>query len=921
MPRKRKIAALALTPLAALLTALPLRTLAQAAPAQQLERVEITGSSIKRIDAETALPVQVITREQIQKTGATNVEQLLQTIGSVSSSGGLVAASAAGAATGSISAVSLHGLTSARTLVLINGRRIAPYGIGFTGDSVSVDVNSIPLAAIERVEVLKDGASAVYGSDAIAGVINFILRQDFKGVEVTGEYGSPTQGGANFKRASGAFGFGELGSDRFNVMMVASYQKEGALYGRDRAFARNGIRPFEGQDGGSSGNTFPANIALLDGTRTLNPSAPQCPAPYAVSDPFFPPTRCRFDPSSLVTLVPASTRESLFGAAKFAITADVQAYAEASFNRNVTRVVIQPVPLSDQFVLPATNPLCNRAPYNTVNPGNCVAAFVLTPASPYYPTAFATQNYGGTPDLLIRYRSVGTHNRDLTDISQAPRLVAGIKGTAAGWDFDTSYLYSESKVREQINDGYPANSLVLPLLNSGNVNPFGSNTAAVDAALDATNFRGDAFKIKSALQSVTAKASRDLLRLSAGPLGVAFGVEGRKETLQFRASPTIQTGDISGYGGNFLDTDKSRKVGAVFGEANIPIVKNLEANVAVRYDHYEGVGASTTPKGSLRWQALPQLLLRTSWGQGFRAPSLQDLYLPNTTGVTNAGLNDPLRCPTTNDGTRDCSTQFPTTNGGNANLKPEKSRNFTLGTVIEPVDGVSVGIDYFRVHLRDTIVNGVDSATVLSDPNRYAALITRAPPSAADVAAGIPGPITNINQTNINLGVTKISGFDLDLRWRIPAGELGRFTLTANGTYFNRFDGQNLDGTFSGGVDLVNAATGGIVPRFKSYLAFDWQRGPWTLGIAQNFQKGYNDLPGSATGAEREVGAYTTYDLQGSYAGFKSWRFTLGARNVFDRDPPYTNVGGITQFQAGYDAQYADPRGRFIYGRVTYAFQ
>ena len=197
---------------------------AQTAPAsgQQLERVEITGSSIKRIDAETALPVQVITREQIQKTGAANVEQLLQTISAVSSSGGLTAASASGATTGGISAVSIHGLTSLRTLVLLNGRRIAPYGIGFTGDSVSVDVNSIPLAAIERVEVLKDGASAIYGSDAIAGVINFILRKDFTGVELTGEYGDTTQGGANFKRASGTVGFGNLDTDRFNVMIVGS---------------------------------------------------------------------------------------------------------------------------------------------------------------------------------------------------------------------------------------------------------------------------------------------------------------------------------------------------------------------------------------------------------------------------------------------------------------------------------------------------------------------------------------------------------------------------------------------------------------------------------------------------------------------------------------------------------------------------
>ena len=202
MSHAKEVSALLATTVAAAIAAIPAAAWAQETPAQQMQRVEITGSSIKRIDAETALPVQVITRDQIQKSGATNVEQLLQTISSVSSSGGITTATASGATTGGISAVSLHGLTSIRTLVLLNGRRIAPYGIGFTGDSVSVDVNSIPLAAIERVEVLKDGASAVYGSDAIAGVINFILRQEFNGLELSAEYGDTTHGGEH-PRAGG----------------------------------------------------------------------------------------------------------------------------------------------------------------------------------------------------------------------------------------------------------------------------------------------------------------------------------------------------------------------------------------------------------------------------------------------------------------------------------------------------------------------------------------------------------------------------------------------------------------------------------------------------------------------------------------------------------------------------------------------
>ena len=464
MTKSRGLSAYA-SSVAALFLAVPATAWSQQAPpadpaAQQLDRVEITGSSIKRIDAETALPVQIITRDQIQKTGALDVEQLLQTIGSVASSGGIATASSSGATTGSISAVSIHGLKATRTLVLVNGRRVAPYGVGFTNDSVSVDVNSIPLAAIERVEVLKDGASSLYGSDAIAGVINFILRQDYRGVEATGSYGDTTQGGASFKKATGTFGVGDLSSDHYNVMVVASYQKEGSLFGSQRSFASSGINSFTGNDT-SSGNTFPGNIASYDPATgaigaTSNPSAPGCPGPYAISDPaFFPTTRCRFDPTPLVTLIPASDRASLFATAKYAITPEISAYAEGSYNRNTTHVVIQPNPLSDQFAIPSTNVLCNQAPYNATQSGPCQAAIVLQPSSPFYPTAYATAQYGGTPDLVVRYRDALNGNRDFTDISEAPRAVLGVKGTALDWDFDVAGLYTESKVRERVNSGYP----------------------------------------------------------------------------------------------------------------------------------------------------------------------------------------------------------------------------------------------------------------------------------------------------------------------------------------------------------------------------------------------------------------------------------------------------------------------------------
>jgi len=932
------LARVRLTALAARLACVGLAAGAAAWGQDSPQRVEITGSSIKRTDAETALPVQVLTRKEIAATGAVNVEQLLQTVSAMTSSGATVNSSASGATTGGLSGISLRGLTSLRTLVLINGRRIAPYGIGFVGDSVSVDVNSIPLAAIERVEVLKDGASAIYGSDAIAGVVNFILRKDYTGLELSADYGETSGGGAHYKRATVTWGQGDIASDKYNVMVTASYQKEGALFGRDRDFASRGYNVDANNDT-TSFNTFPANFLLLDGSGNGgNASAPGCPGPYSFDSPFLTGSGfCAFDPSPLVTLVPESERTSLNVSARFALSSNLELFAEASYNRNKQRTIIQPVPISELFALPSNHPLFNAPPYNGVYPPGAPgglagtptgtaagsSTIIIHPGSLYYPTATVQALVGaGNPlvPISILYRAGVNGNRDFTDIAESPRFVGGLRGDYGGWDYEAALLYSASEVREQVNDGYPALSQILPILNSGNVNFWGASTPDVDAALRATNFTGDAFRIKSELGGVQGKATRELMPMGGGPMAVALGAEYRKEKFLFDPHPTIQTGDIAGYGGNFLLTDESRDVEAAFGELNLPVAKGLEFNVAVRFDHYEGVGSATTPKASARWQPLSSVLVRGAVGKGFRAPSLQDLYLPVTNNVTPAGTSDPLRCPTTNSRT-DCSTQFTTINGGDPSLKPEKSTNATLGLVLAPTNNTSLAIDAFKINLKDTIVNGVAATTILGDLNKYGYLVTRGPIDPAFPA--LPGPIVSITQTNLNLGETRVAGIDLDGRWAIGANEYGRFAAMLTGTYFTKYDVQNPDGTFSGGIDQVNTATGGVIPRWKHYLAVDWTLGAWGATLAQNFQKGYHDLPpASATGEPlRRVGAYETYDLQVRYTGIKSLTLRGGIRNLFDRPPPYSNAGGQTGFQGGYDNVYGDPRGRFVYAGVSYEFK
>ena len=897
----------------------------QASAAEEEEKVEViivTGSRIRRTE-EGALPVQTVTQEQIQRTGVTSPEQFLQTVSvAVQGNTNTVSASGSGVTSGGVSSVSLRGLGSQRTLALIDGRRVA--GGGTITDSTSVDVNSIPLAAVERVEVLKEGASSIYGSDAIAGVINFILRKNYQGAEVMAQYGDTEHGGGGAARASAVLGYGDLDSDRFNVMLVGGWQKEKALYGRDRKFARSSINVAAENDT-TSGNTFPANVVSEDGNVSGNPGAPGC-SPSIVS-PFFGSDVCRYDPSPEVALLPDADRWNAYGTLRYAVTDTIDAYLEAGFSRNKQEFTIQPVPLSDQFALPENNPLFGLDPYNGF------ATILLSPTSPYYPTDFVTGQTGGdTPDLLVRYRSFITGNRVWTDTIEQPRFVLGIGGDSGDWNWDVAALYSETKLTEVFKNGAPAYSRILPLLNSGQVNFFGENTPEIVAAADAAQFRGKAYSTKTRIQSISASATHDLVDLSAGPLAIAFGAEYRQEKFETNPSAAIQSGDISSYGGNFFPIYRSRNVTAAFAELNIPIVPSFEANVAVRYDDYQNTGSKTVPKISLRWRPVDALLIRASAGQGFRAPSLSELWQPQVTGVSAAGLNDPERCGqvdangVVNLDSLDCATQFPILLGGNPQLKSEESDNYTLGFVVEPSPNFSFGFDGFYVKLKETIIFGVSPTAILGDIERFGQFVTRGAPDPA--TPGLPGRIIQIDQVNLNFGETKVQGVDADFRLRFETANAGAFTASVVGTYFWKYDVQNPDGGFEsilGEVTPIVNGAGGVIPRWHHFLTLGWNLGPWEATIAQNYQVSYQDLPGNFQDTEvpgfkpRDVGSYLTHDVQGAYA-LDNWRFAIGVRNVLDRDPPYTNAGGQNYFQTGYDPGYADPRGRLYYGQLTYSF-
>jgi iron complex outermembrane recepter protein len=868
-----------------------------AAAAPKVEKIDVTGSSIKRIEGESALPVTVITRAEIERTGATSPMELLQIISSNNSFGNVSLGNVIGSSTFSAQTASLRGLGGGRTLVLVDGKRFS----GFAGEVQGVqgvNLAVIPFAAIERVEVLKDGASAVYGSDAIGGVINFILRSDYRGAEVTVWGGEPTRaGGGGQQRVQGTAGFGDLNTNRFNVVISGAYNHQKALEQKDRDFSRTSYLPDLGLIGISS-NTMPGNVT----TGGIGvPSNPNC-APSTLYDGI-----CFYDPANTpgVMGIPDEKLGNFYAAAKFQINNDWTAYASMIGSKSENHYTIQPVPISNVFFY---GPNADIPMTITIQPG-----------TPFYPTAAAiAAGVNGQP-LNVRWRAFEAGLRDTTDTNTASQFTGGLKGVWGNWDVDTSAHYAESETKSRTNGGFPILPLVLPLLNSGNVNLFGPNTPEITNAIRATNFNGQVLKGTSKNYGVSAKASGELMTLpTGGKVGVAFGAEFRKEKLEQTYADVIRTGDVSGFGGSFPDLSGQRDVRAIFAETVVPLTSTLELNAAIRQDRYNDFGTTANPKVSMRWQPNKTILARASYGKGFLAPSLYQLFIPQGNTVSPPGTSDPIRCPVTGNIGIDCATQFTIINGGNPNLRPEKSEQVTGGIVFEPTANLSTSLDYFKIRLNGQITNGIPFSTILGDLNTYGNLVTRGPVDPA--FPNLPGRITAIQGTYLNLGAIHIEGLDLETHWKGPKGSWGSIRVDASGTYYRRYDVQNPDGSYSGFVSNgFGAVVTGITPRWRHYISTTYERGPWSVSLANSFQSEYTDVQVNGNGDLRKVSSMSLWDLQGSYKGIKNLTLTLGVKNLLDTNPPETNQQNT--FQSKYDASYYDARARFVYGSAQYTFK
>ncbi len=884
---------------AACVLASPLGAAAQQAiaPAHS-EKIEVTGTNIRRADSETGLPVQVITRDDMERAGIQTAQDLVDRISAHQSAAGHNDAKGIGSASGSFSAASLRGLGSDKTLVLLNGRRLAPYALSL---GTTIDISSIPMGAIERVEVLKDGASAVYGTDAIGGVINFILRKDFTGVEVAGTILATQQGGGGSRRATGTVGYGDLQRDGFNAFLNVDYIDQAALKASEREVSRTSYIPWLGFDATSS-QSFPANITqrVPNGGGFRRPRNPGVPCVPPCSFPTeHSPDMCRFDYAAVIDIVPPSEKTTVLFRATKQLGGDHQLFLEASRYHAYFRYRLSPTPVSSDFA-PDQPP------------------FILPPASPFYPADFVRSQPGGDPTVPIRlnYRLVELGPRVEDGRVDEDRVVVGMQGSSGPWDYQGGLLYSANRETTSIISGEVSASALNQVLRTGLVNPFGFNTPEALDLVRGTQVTGKTSENRATNSSLDFKASRDLMQLAAGPLAIALGLEARRETLDLHNEPILYTGDVlGGNGPQPTLSEASRKIWSLYAEANLPIVKGLEANLAIRTDSYSDFGTTTNPKATLRWQAAKNLLVRASAGTGFRAPSLFDIFQPPViTGVELSADNpDPIRCPVTH-AEDDCGDRVtPGDTGGNRSLKPEHSRQANLGFVLESSSGWSASADYYWVELTDRI----DRPQLSFDSS------VRAPPDAQ--YPGLPGPVILFIGTPQNIDTLRSSGVDVDVRYRTAPSALGRFSASLTGTYIARYErsGESIFLPIGPGHA---AAAGGAISRWRHFLALDWTRGPWGATVAQNFQNGYSEADllscdeNFANCGSRRVGSAETWDAQLRWEGIRNLKLTFGVYNLFDRAPPVSSQSGQS-FQAGYDPGYGDPRGRTWYGGVRYSFK
>ncbi|WP_343627856.1 TonB-dependent receptor [Roseateles sp.] len=848
----------------------------------KLERVEVTGSLIKRTDKETPSPVTVITAEDIKSSGYANLEDVLRANSAVDISS--VGDGAASGFVSGISAISMRGMGPQATLILINGRRLAPVGavdINF-GRGNLISTNTIPKSAIERIEILKDGASAIYGSDAMAGVINFVLKKEYQGAEISASTGANDHGAGKNQSANIGFGYGNLDTQRFNVFGgLDVYHRDrvgynelknvGNLAQYDAWNATQSVLPSFFP---SSRNSFYANYYAVPTTATtantnvdgssylgtLNgcPDAltvgKGVPTKSPVSSSVYPAGQCRYNLDDASEAIAKQDRVSGSVRGNFLVNNDTTAYVDLMFSKTKTTQRSAPYALTSSLVSSADP----RASTWFLPNGQTISqnALILPVGHPDNPTNGLPAAQQRAVQLLYRFEDI---SQDVVSDLQAVRLSTGLIGEFKGWDYDTAIVYSRSDNKAIRTGRLLRSGLTAALAPAGGLYHFGKqNNAAAIASIsaDATN------KGESEITSIDARASRELWDMAGGKAGVALGLEARHEKLSATPDDNYKKGDYIGLVAN--ESHGSRNMVGAFSELRLPVLKSLEAQAALRFENYSDFGNSTTGKLGFKWSAFPsRLAFRGTAATGYRAPSISQIgtgYSLSFHSNTATRVYDPLRCDISNPNAlkskstlpnqwRDCNVlgytagiptterpgSIPTVVSANPDLKPEKSNSLTFGFIATPTDYVDLAVDlwYFKRKNEIRVQPGLAvMEAYIANPSANEQFLIRDPNQATwlkDSAGNLipnSGPILGLTRNYANFNYTVTSGVDYELNIRFPATSFGKFKVKFEGTYTPRYDQKVLD---TSAVDHWAGTTSGGVPRTRATVRLDWRLNDWNV--------------------------------------------------------------------------------------------
>jgi iron complex outermembrane receptor protein len=886
--------------------ALAVLSLTHQAWAQQadgaIQRVEVTGSSIKRLAAEEALPVTTIKADELVKQGMTTLADVMMALPQSAS----LQPSNAGSGTN----INLRGLGVNRTLVLLNGRRLANEAIA---DGYA-NLDTIPISALQRVEILRDGASSIYGSDAIGGVVNFITKREVEGGNVTVQLVQPQRhGGGDEQRIQATFGKGNLERDGWNVYGTVDFHQRSRLLLSDRA----GFIPDDAamaaiglpRSAASGGYATPANFTSSANKNAANPYyASGCLSPYSIQ-------------GAKNTCV---LNDDTYGSALHP-NKQLTMYAKATKKIDADNTITVEYTRGDESIFGQKNPT------QAVAVGSAKA--ILPSTSPWYPG-----KSGGVPAVAGITNQPLTVSWAVADFGPAvtrdnqlnQRLLLSADGTFAGWDYKAGMNYGLSLRKGYYKSGYFSGIGLINGLANGVLNPFGLQDQAGRDYLESIAADGMQNRSsKSSYYGFDGTISRSLMALAGGDLALALGADLHRDTNE--DTKLAQAVDITYAKAVAAHGESARNVAGIYTEIDAPVTKTLDLNGALRIDKYSDVGSTVTPKISFRWQPTKTIMFRGSANTGFRAPTLFDRYGYRTTvaNTTTAGRwDDPVQCPSATPlipGTGTavpgavaadvCNAKLNKLTGSNNTLQPERSKGGTLGVVFEPTRAFTASLDYWQVNMKDMLAN-LPENVYFTNYADYKNLFVRDP----------DGSLAYINNTTMNLGGQIAAGVDVSANWEIANNRYGKFDAAIDGTYLTRFDNQLVpNGPWMSNVGQFGWASNGttssfpiITFRWKHNLRLKWQSGDYSAQLTNNFNSAYRDANTAVTSQYfRDIPSFSTWNLTGSVVVQKQVRITAGVTNLFDKAPPITNN---TIYSNGYLSSVANPTGRTWNLRVSYDF-